>query len=54
MLPLKLFLKGGPGGASSVPVLYELGPCSVLPGGEGTRLNHYSWNSEANVSSSTA
>ncbi|KAJ3063879.1 hypothetical protein HK102_008358, partial [Quaeritorhiza haematococci] len=27
----------------------ELGPCQVLPGGNGTKPNPHSWNSNANI-----
>lgn len=47
--PLVLWLNGGPGCSSLTGLLMELGPCRVNPSGEGTTLNQYSWNSNANI-----
>ncbi|PWN52822.1 hypothetical protein IE53DRAFT_377822 [Violaceomyces palustris] len=47
--PLVLWLSGGPGCSSSVGMLFELGPCAVADGGEGTKRNPFSWNNKANT-----
>ena len=39
---------GGPGGASSLGLFTELGPC-MLENATTTRYNPYSWNEYANV-----
>ncbi|KAJ3187766.1 hypothetical protein HDU85_006159 [Gaertneriomyces sp. JEL0708] len=47
--PLVLWLNGGPGCSSMTGLFMELGPCRVNPGGNGTTVNDYSWNNQANV-----
>lgn len=39
---------GGPGGASSLGLFTELGPC-ILENSTATKYNPYSWNEYANV-----
>ncbi|KAF7323435.1 Carboxypeptidase [Mycena chlorophos] len=43
-----LWLNGGPGGASSLGMLMELGPCTVISE-NATEINPYSWNTNANM-----
>ncbi|KAJ3289695.1 hypothetical protein HK104_007297 [Borealophlyctis nickersoniae] len=47
--PLILWLNGGPGCSSLTGLFMELGPCRVNPNGNGTTLNKWSWNNEANI-----
>ncbi|ORX51236.1 peptidase S10, serine carboxypeptidase [Hesseltinella vesiculosa] len=47
--PTVLWLNGGPGCASVLGNLMELGPCLVNEDGNTTTYNEYSWNSVANV-----
>ncbi|KAF8450906.1 Alpha/Beta hydrolase protein [Boletus edulis BED1] len=47
-----MWINGGPGCSSSVGLLFELGPCRIDITGtstNGTTLNPYSWNNEANI-----
>ncbi|KAF7294558.1 Carboxypeptidase [Mycena indigotica] len=43
-----LWFNGGPGGASSLGLFMELGPCTVTSENT-TEINPYSWNSKANT-----
>lgn len=47
--PLLMWLNGGPGCSSATGLFMELGPCRVNMDGNGTSLNEYGWNDEANV-----
>lgn len=47
--PTVLWLNGGPGCSSLTGLLMELGPCRVTPTGNGTVINEFSWNNEANL-----
>lgn len=47
--PLVLWLNGGPGCSSSTGMLFELGPCWVTDEGNGTALNEFAWNTQANL-----
>lgn len=47
--PLTLWLNGGPGCSSSTGLLWEIGPCRINPGGNGTSFNEFSWTSHSNV-----
>jgi cathepsin A (carboxypeptidase C) len=47
--PVILWLNGGPGCSSMTGLFMELGPCRVNPQGNGTTINKWSWNNEANV-----
>eukprot|EP00924_Labyrinthula_sp_SR-Ha-C_P000894 augustus_masked-scaffold_7-processed-gene-7.41-mRNA-1 protein AED:0.01 eAED:0.01 QI:0/-1/0/1/-1/1/1/0/452 len=46
---LVIWLNGGPGCSSMLGLFTENGPCSVNEFGNGTKVNKYSWNSNANV-----
>ncbi|KAJ3116114.1 hypothetical protein HDU96_010408 [Phlyctochytrium bullatum] len=47
--PFVLWTNGGPGCSSELGAFMELGPCRVLPGGNGTINNPWSWSSNASV-----
>ena len=47
--PLVVWLTGGPGCSSTLALLGENGPCSVVAGGAGTVENPFSWNRAANI-----
>mmetsp|Transcript_88873 Transcript_88873/g.167471 ORF Transcript_88873/g.167471 Transcript_88873/m.167471 type:complete len:486 (-) Transcript_88873:133-1590(-) len=47
--PLIMWLSGGPGCSSQLALFAENGPCKVSKDGSRTRLNPYSWHTNANV-----
>lgn len=48
-MPLTLWLNGGPGCSSTTGLLWELGPCRIAEGGNGTTFHEQSWTSHSNV-----
>ncbi|CAG8606405.1 8941_t:CDS:2, partial [Cetraspora pellucida] len=47
--PIVLWLNGGPGQPSVRGLYFELGPCTVNPGGNDTTFNPYSWTSNSSI-----
>ncbi|CAG8548040.1 30680_t:CDS:2 [Racocetra persica] len=47
--PLVLWLNGGPGCSSINSLYYEVGPCTVNEGGNGTTRNPNSWTNSASM-----
>lgn len=47
--PVVLWMTGGPGCSSEVALFGENGPCTVNELGESTKLNPFSWNSNASL-----
>ena len=47
--PLTVWLNGGPGGSSSMGMLFELGPCNIANEGKNTTFNLHSWNTYSNM-----
>ncbi|KAL9187053.1 hypothetical protein ACHAXT_010773 [Thalassiosira profunda] len=47
--PLVVWLTGGPGCSSSLALLTENGPCTVMDDGATTKVNPYSWTESAHV-----
>jgi cathepsin A (carboxypeptidase C) len=47
--PLILWISGGPGCSSFASILTELGPCKLNNSKNGTLINPYSWNNNANI-----
>ena len=47
--PLTLWMNGGPGGSSSVGMLFENGPCRIANKGENTTFFEQSWNTDSNI-----
>ncbi|KZT59335.1 alpha/beta-hydrolase [Calocera cornea HHB12733] len=46
--PLAVWFNGGPG-SSSMPSLFQLGPCRLDSAGTNTTLNPYSWSNTSNL-----
>jgi len=49
VIPLVIWLQGGPGCSSLIGLLEENGPCLVNIDGQGTHINPYSWTEAAHV-----
>ncbi|CCO37649.1 carboxypeptidase C [Rhizoctonia solani AG-1 IB] len=47
--PVVIWLNGGPGCSSTMGLFFALGPCSIEKDGNGTTLNDWSWNNNANL-----
>lgn len=49
VIPLIVWLTGGPGCSSTLALLTENGPCTVNPDGQSTTVNPHSWTETAHV-----
>mmetsp|Transcript_4698 Transcript_4698/g.6656 ORF Transcript_4698/g.6656 Transcript_4698/m.6656 type:complete len:454 (-) Transcript_4698:236-1597(-) len=47
--PVIVWMTGGPGCSSAVALFHENGPCKINDNHNSTRLNPYSWNSNASI-----